>query len=71
MELTEAQAIVRNLLDTAVDDSVKLAVRIDELKADLQGDPYEGTEAQIKRLEARHAAKVQEAKALAIVVATF
>lgn len=71
MELTEAQNIVRNLLDTAVDDAVKLAVRIDELKADQQGDPYEGTEAQIKRLEARHAAKVQEAKALATVVATF
>jgi hypothetical protein len=71
MELTEAQAIVRTLLDTAVNDSVKLALRIDDLKTEQEADPFEGTEAQIKRLQDRHVKKVQEAEALAVIVATF
>jgi len=71
MELEEAQGIVRNLLDTAVNDSVTLAQRIDELKTDYAADPYITTEAMIRKLEARRIKKIREANALALVVATF
>jgi hypothetical protein len=71
MELTEAQAIVRSLLDTAVNDSVTLALRIDDLKTEQAADPFEGTAAQIKRLQDRYHKKVKEAKALSLIVATF
>lgn len=71
MDLLEAQEVIKDMLDTAVQDSVTLALRIDELKAEFAEDPFEGTEAQIKRLEARHVKRVREAKALAVVASSF
>lgn len=71
MDLLEAQEVIKDMLDTAAKDAVTLALRIDELKAEFAEDPFEGTEAQIQRLEVRRDKKIREANALAVVASSF
>lgn len=68
---SEAHQIIRSMRDTAIEDTVNLKRRIDELKAEFKKDPWEITEAQIKRLETRLEKRVKEATALAIATVQF
>jgi hypothetical protein len=64
----EATAVITEMLQTAVRDRENLKLRIRQLELDYEADPWEGTAAQIPRLEARLSRKIKEADALAIAV---
>ena len=71
MNNSEAHNIVRVLRDKAVAECESLSKRIAELKEEMKSDPWEGTESQIQRLEARYESRVKDAEALAIAVSKF
>lgn len=67
----EAKETIEAMRDTAVNDTVTLKRRIEELKTDYAVDPHETTAAQIERLETRLVIRVEQAKALAIALTKF
>lgn len=71
MTETEAETVIKGMLDTAVQDCINLLKRMNELAVEYKTDPHETTSAQIQRLATRRARRLDEAKALAIVVAKF
>jgi malic enzyme len=71
MTSTEAQEIIRDMLNTAVRDTASLERRLKELKEDYVKDPHDLTAAQIERVANRFARRVMEAKALAVAVSQF
>jgi Txe/YoeB family toxin of Txe-Axe toxin-antitoxin module len=68
---TEAKEIITDLMNTAVNDTINIKARIEDLKKDYETDVWDITKAQIDRLEVRLARRVKEAAALAIAVTKF
>jgi hypothetical protein len=68
MTRANAEAIVKQLLESRERDVRSLQNRIDDLEEEYRHDPYEGTEAQIKRLKLRIIHYRLEAEALEIVL---
>lgn len=71
MDLLEAQEVIKDMLDTAVQDVVRLKARLDQLRLDYEEDAWELTAAQIKLVEARLAKRVKEANALGVMASSF
>lgn len=71
MELTEAQEIITDMLDTAVKDVRTLKARLDQLRRDYAEDAWELTAAQIKLVEARLEKRTKEANALGVMASSF
>ena len=67
----EAKETIEDLHRKAVNDCMALVRRIDDLKTDYEEDPWEGTEAQINRLEDRLVVRDLHVKALAIALTKF
>jgi hypothetical protein len=67
----EAKETIEDLHRTALRDKDLIANRIEDLKEDFKTDPWEATEAQIRRLEDRLVVKGLQAEALAIALTKF
>jgi len=68
MSRANAEAIVKQLAESRLRDVRSLERRIEDLEDEFMHDPYEGTEAQIKRLKLRVIHYRLEAEALEIVL---
>ena len=71
MDLLEAQEVVTEMLDTAVQDVMKLKARLGKLRREYEEDAWELTAAQIKLVEARLERRVKEANALGVMASSF
>lgn len=67
----EAQTIITEMRDTAIQDSININKRIHDLRKDYEQDHWEETAAQITRLEARYERRCKEAAALAIAAVKY
>jgi len=71
MTYLEAKETIEDLRVAAVMDKETLLVRAEELRAEYAKDPWEGTAAQINRLENRAVVRGLHAEALAIALTKF